>query len=100
MSTTLPAADFDPAASQNSPALVEAAVDPALEREVLQKVYVKALWFSGILALIITILVPIPMYVLHPSHTSLTTADPSSDAGSRPTTSSRATSSPSGARCR
>lgn len=45
-----------------APALEEAAKDPALDRAVLQKVFVRSLWISGIFALVIAIIIPIPMF--------------------------------------
>ncbi|GAA5836147.1 hypothetical protein JCM11251_007381 [Rhodosporidiobolus azoricus] len=41
------------------------AKDAALERAVLQKVFRRASWYSGGFALIITILIPIPMFASH-----------------------------------
>lgn len=48
-----------------APALEEAATDPALDRAVLQKVFVRSLWISGIFALVIAIIIPIPMFASH-----------------------------------
>ncbi|GAA5899047.1 hypothetical protein JCM6882_004600 [Rhodosporidiobolus microsporus] len=42
-----------------------AVADPALDRAVLQKVFVRAAWFSSIFALIIAIIIPIPMFAAH-----------------------------------
>ncbi|GAA5858337.1 hypothetical protein JCM8547_004656 [Rhodosporidiobolus lusitaniae] len=65
----LPAAAFDDAAAKEAatevamaPALAEAATNNALDMEVLQRVFVRACWFSGALALVITILIPFPLF--------------------------------------
>ncbi|GAA6018649.1 hypothetical protein JCM10207_008994 [Rhodosporidiobolus poonsookiae] len=68
MAQTLPATDMDRQsedATAVTPALVEAQTDPALERAVLQRVFIRSTYFSGSLALIITILIPIPMFAAH-----------------------------------
>lgn len=36
--------------------------DPALDRKVLQRVFVRAAWFSAALSLVIAIIIPIPMF--------------------------------------
>jgi hypothetical protein len=36
--------------------------DEALDRAVLQRVFIRACWFSGVLSLIIAIIIPIPMF--------------------------------------
>ncbi|GAA6040980.1 hypothetical protein JCM8097_000521 [Rhodosporidiobolus ruineniae] len=61
---TLPAVvdEKEKSPSMDVAAMEAAGQDPNLDRAVLQRVFVRASWFSGTLALIITIIIPIPMF--------------------------------------
>lgn len=53
-------------ANQDVEATADAEVsDPSLDRAVLQRVFIRAAWFSAALSLIIAILIPIPMFASH-----------------------------------
>lgn len=49
----------------DAPALEAASKDPGLDRAMLQRVFVRSLWISGIFAFVIAILIPIPMFASH-----------------------------------
>lgn len=49
----------------DAPAVEEVSKDPALDRAMLQRVFVRSLWISGIFAFVIAILIPIPMFASH-----------------------------------